>query len=316
MCNEIELKLLKVIHSIVTTRSVTKTARILGVSNGTVSYMLGRARKATGSHLFSRHRYGMLADTTALELSQRYLSYLSGDVDIGKIAGHQRKQREKVRINTNSLLEMMMAKSLPGINSKSSPWCYGFGLYTPNTAERLNMLKNGIIDLDIGPKLPADESIQAVKLFSSKVSVLASKENRRYGRQLTLKQWYDSRHVIWSGTSDFYCDTIEDSAKATLHLRERKAGVLSGSIINTLAFCARTDYITLVPTVFADPLSKALPLRHLLPPTELRFSYDCFLHYNNQLESEPTVLKEVDAIVRNIQSRFPESPDHFNYNIQ
>lgn len=55
MINDLDLKVLKAIHILCQSGSVSKTAEILEVTPGAVSYLINKARKATGTSLFSAH---------------------------------------------------------------------------------------------------------------------------------------------------------------------------------------------------------------------------------------------------------------------
>ncbi|MFK3663275.1 LysR family transcriptional regulator [Scandinavium sp. NPDC088450] len=62
-----DLKLLRTKHTICQAGSVTLAAVVLGITPGAVSYLVKKAREATGATLFFRTRNGLEPDLQALE---------------------------------------------------------------------------------------------------------------------------------------------------------------------------------------------------------------------------------------------------------
>ncbi|MCT4708869.1 LysR family transcriptional regulator [Enterobacteriaceae bacterium H11S18] len=115
MIETLELRTLKVVHTLCITGSVTKAARILGITPGGVSYILNKARKVTGTALFVRTGTGMEPDTFARELSSRYQA-LSIEL-YGESEGAILADRP-FDISSYSLAELLISLSV--INSKTS----------------------------------------------------------------------------------------------------------------------------------------------------------------------------------------------------
>lgn len=296
MKKEIDLKLLKVIHTIVTSGTVTEAARKLNQSPGNISYQLGKVREITGGHLFIRTREGMKPDATALELSQRYQQFIGSDKSQATTGQNKRKS---LNVNTWSLIEMLFAVNVFG-EKNSHPACrFIFNSYVANPEERLFKLKNQFIDIDIGNKLPADSHISAVKLFSSGVSVLVGKQFREEDTPFSLQELRSSRHAVWSASSDFYSDNIDGAVQMAKLAASRDVAVVSGSMINMVSLCANSSYVMLIPDFFVPMLEKNFQVKCLPLPEELAVHYDCYLHYHNQLGNELLALKSVrDAIAR------------------
>ena len=75
MVNGLDMKVLRAVHTLTQSGSVSRAADILGVTPGPVTYLISKARKATDSALFFRSRRGMAPDTRARELNARYQSF-------------------------------------------------------------------------------------------------------------------------------------------------------------------------------------------------------------------------------------------------
>lgn len=302
MHNNIDLSLLKVISTLVSCGSVTKTAEILNVSPGAISYSLNKARFQTGAHLFIRTRTGMKPDSTALELSLRYQKFNSSLTD--KNESESALQREALTFNTFSLVELMLAPGMPQMADDRPLFRHIFRPYTNNVPERIRLLREREIDIDIGSKLPADPMIGKTKLFSSKVAIVASAKNRHIGSEFTLKDWYSHQHAVWSEMVDYYTKDITQSGTVLKHFEARKISVISGSIINMLTFCAATDCIMVVPAYCVPILEKKFDLRSYSMPEEIETWYDCFVHFNLQLVEESTVIDYVHKMIGKVKSSY------------
>lgn len=158
---DLDLKVLKVVHILCENGSVTKTAKVLNVSPGAISYLINKARKSTGSALFIRTKNGMVADTIAHGLSERYLN-VSQKLDVNneeKIAGQR-----NVLISAYTIVELLVSLSM--LKSVTKKPLLTFTPSLDNAEERLIKLRNKEVDIDIGTRLSVDKSIIQVGFFS------------------------------------------------------------------------------------------------------------------------------------------------------
>jgi Transcriptional regulator len=308
MQKDIDLKLLKIINTLVVTGSVTKTAQLLNLSSGTISYSLKKARTLTGAHLFIRTKSGMKPDTTARELSQRYQRL----TDTGTLPSlsEEAKAKDEITVMTYTPIEMMIAKAVKNIHFQNQRYRFSFLPYDSNVNLRLEKIKGGHVDIDIGSKLPADPLIHKVKLFSCPIVMIARRDTRS-DAQLTLAEWRNSKHAVWSVFSDYYSDTIKSSQNAMKHINERNIAMISASIINMVTFCATTDCIMMIPDYFTPTLMDSFPVERIMMPAEIAISYDCYLHFNNAVAEDEALLEAVSDIANSLKARaFREFPFH------
>ncbi|TNV20566.1 LysR family transcriptional regulator [Buttiauxella sp. B2] len=301
MHTQIELKVLRIIYTLISCGTVTKTAKKLGLSTGTISYNLNIARKISGSHLFARTKSGMRPDTTALELGRRYQEYLhnyemKADAPVEKI-------REHINCHTTSVMQMMLTNTLFRPGEITPPWRYQFKPFVSNVEHRLNKLKNRSIDIDIGSKLPADPEITSVRLFTSSVSVLMGKNNSQFGNKFTLDDWYQGKHIRWSEICDFYSKSILDSVEINNHIAKGSTNIVSCSLINMIACCSQTDHIMMIPDYFIPMLTEHFPVKCVPAPPELDILHDCFLNYNSQLREEHELIETLANLLTRINPR-------------
>ncbi|MRS16383.1 LysR family transcriptional regulator [Enterobacteriaceae bacterium RIT691] len=307
MQTEIDLKLLKIINTLVVSGSVTKTAKLLNLSPGTISYSLKKARTLTGAHLFIRTKTGMKPDTTARELSQRYHKFAGLNND--SAFTDEPLASKEITVMTYSLVEMMIAKIAQHSEIKKQSYRYTFLPYNNNVSLRLENLKNGQVDIDIGAKLPADTLISKVKLFSCPVSVLVKRDSA-LDTQLTLDDWRNHQHAVWSVFADYYSENILTAKSAMQHINERNIAMISASIINMVAFCASSDCMMIIPDYFAPLLTQAFPVKRLLMPPEMEIKYDCYLHFNNSLMENESALNVANAITTLLRKGLSDTYPH------
>ncbi|MFK3659282.1 LysR family transcriptional regulator [Scandinavium sp. NPDC088450] len=303
MIKEIDLKLLKVIHTIVTTGTVTEAARTLKQSAGNISYQLSKARELTGAHLFIRTREGMKPDATALELSERYRQFEERD-GLSLELPTEDVIRSALHINTYSLLEMMLAISACDAQKKDTSLRYIFHSYISAPEERLTRLRNKTVDIDIGNKLPVDPSVTAIKLFTSNVSVLRGQHNQQQ-EPLNMELLCSARHAIWSALPDYYAASVEGAMTMSSFMHSRDIAVVSGSMINMVSLCACSQYVMLIPEFFSSMIEKNFSVKCLPTPDELDIRYDCYLHYATKPEKEVGMLDAIHEIVASMARNKP-----------
>lgn len=298
MDNEITLKLLRVIHTVVASGSVTEAAKLLNQSPGNISYQLRKAREATGAHLFIRNRDGMQPDATALKLNNRYEQYLLTK-DLPVLLKEQRDS-ENFKINTFSLIEMLLSCNLFLTENNCKMPCYEFKNWESRADKRGQNLKNHIVDVDIGSKLPVDSSINAVELFTSPI-VFLTKENTS-GTEMTFGTEGDEslRHAIWGHRPDYYSDNVFIANKATNFFRSRNVGIVSSSMTNLVSLCANSDYVMTIPEVFVDMLAKNYAVVARPLPDDIELKYTCYLHYHADSKIDIAMLEKIESIVRKI----------------
>lgn len=293
MKNRIDMKVLRVIHTLVNSGSVSKTAELLDVSPGAISYMLKKARKVTDSSLFLRTGTGMMPNHIAIDLSQRYESIckeLYGKVDGPLESNHQ------ISICTYSVFEFLLSTMF----SENSDITNQLHFISPELCEnnRLIRLRNKEVDIDIGTRLPGDRSIVQTLLFTGGIKVLARKNHPLLKGHFSIDKWLQCRHVRWSRRMDFVCDDFSHANRFYELMNQRKISVVSSDSLNMALLCAFSDDVMLMPTIVANLLTKKLPVEAHTPPPELEMQFDCYLHYHHSLAQENRI-REIVNILQN-----------------
>ena len=274
---DVDIKYLKVVHSLVQYQSVTKTAAVLNISPATVSYAINKIRSITGTHLFVRTREGMIPDAVARDLSSRYQQMTDEHFN----AESDNAEKERLTVRTNSLIELLFSRFMNSAENVSNLKT----LFLPpekNDKERIYSLKSFATDLDIGTPLAEDADITKVKLFSSGVSILASENNEFHKEQFTIEDWNNARHVKISMGMDYFCNDVISSRELKKYIDNRDVSLVSPHVLNMISFCASSECLMLIPDIFIPLLEKEFPIKTYPLPNGFTLGYDCYLHYNNK----------------------------------
>ncbi|MGR7254653.1 LysR family transcriptional regulator [Klebsiella aerogenes] len=292
MIKDIDIRLLKVIHTLVVTGSGRETARILGQSQGNISYLLNKARDQIGARLFVRSRGGMQPCATAIALSEKYQQCISQEVSTAP-----QQSRRVININCNTLTEMALASGAVRRTRPASSFYPVFHAYDFDTGERSRKLRSGLIDIDIGNKLPDDNNIMAVKLFTSGMTLLRKASMTEDNPVFHAEQQSHCRHVVSAWAMDYYNTSIAGAVRTQAFLDARDVAVVSGSLINMVSLCAHSTSVMLVPSFYADMLETCFPVTCQKLPPELDIRYDGYLHYREQLKAEPQAIEFISELM-------------------
>lgn len=272
----LDIKVLRAIHVLSTCGSVTRAAEILEVTPGAISYLINKARKTTGSALFFRTRSGMEPNNLAKELSQRYQNIsheLAASDDENTLFSR------RMVVSTYSLLELILSHAM--LSSTSPAPQLHFQPHRDNDNERLIKLRNKEVDIDIGTRLPVDRSIVQIKFLLSNSGVLLNKQHPSITDSITLEQWQNSRHAIWTRGMHFYSDSIEHSNRFDELFRQQSLSLIASSSLSVATLCAFSDLVILMPEIIGRKLEIFFPVKWLPAPEELSMHYECFLHYHH-----------------------------------
>lgn len=295
MSVELDIKVLRAIHTLSTAGSVTKAAQLLQVTPGAVSYLINKARKATGSALFFRTREGMRPNTLATELSQRYqnmvASFSSEDV------GHKNHNRTYI-VSTYTLVEFLLALAWESSAERGTELRYVSS--DQDETRRLAALRNKEVDIDIGSRLQVDSSIIQVKLFSTEVGMIAHKDHPTIGERFTTADWHENRHALWSRGMHFISDDIEQTQNFRNLFDQQKIFCVSSTSMNAVLLCAYSDTVTRMPVRIGRKLESILPVKLHSLPENLHLTYECFLHYHHSFIKDPVfqqVIKKIQLLL-------------------
>ena len=259
---EIDLKLLRLLDALHATRSVTRTAERLALSQPTVSIGLARLRKMLSDPLFVRTSEGMQPTPRTEDLMPSVRQVLSGMSQLVSSASHfdAATSARTFRIFMTDASHITLMPRLfahvhalaPGIRLEAAT-------IGPNMAAEL---QSGEADLALGliPGLEAGFYQQA--LFDQDWICLANPRHPRLGAKLTLQTYLSEAHVgIVSGTGANLLDKALQQAG-----QQRQVQLALPGFLGLSAILLSSDLIATLPRHIGETLAQAGGLQVLPCP--------------------------------------------------
>ncbi|UDF37470.1 UNVERIFIED_ORG: LysR family transcriptional regulator [Shinella sp. XGS7] len=202
--DKIELQLVRVLHTVISERSVSRAALRLHTSQPAVSAQLRRLRELTGDALLVRGAGGMTPTATALELLApaaallREAETLFGERQrAGRGAGFEPgTARLSFRLAASDYLDPLFLPELVAHLQRLAP---GVQLdLQPLSAEYdyRASLARGEVDLVIGNWLEPPEELHLGRLLSDEVVCLVAEDHPlAKARSISVERWLDCQHL-------------------------------------------------------------------------------------------------------------------------
>ncbi len=254
---EIDLKLLRLLDALYSTRSVTRAAERVSLSQPTVSIGLARLRALLSDPLFVRTSQGMQPTPRAEDLMPSVRQVLAGMSQLVSSASQfepaQSERTFRIFMTDASHITLMprlfehVHKIAPGIKLEAA---------TIDSAVASD-LQSGEADLALGliPGLEAGFYQQA--LFDQDWICLANPQHPRIGSKLTLKRYFSETHVsIVSGTG---ANILEKSIEKTGQMRKIKLSL--PGFLGLSAILKNSELIATLPRHIGTTLAQSADLK-------------------------------------------------------
>ncbi|MEY3490557.1 MAG: hypothetical protein RL655_2125 [Pseudomonadota bacterium] len=259
---EIDLKLLRLLDSLYATRSVTRTAEQIALSQPTVSIGLARLRKMLSDPLFVRTSEGMQPTPRTEDLMPAVRQVLAGMSQLISSASQfdAATSERTFRIFMTDASHITLMPRLFGHVHALAP---GIRLEAATIGPQMaSELQSGEADLALGliPGLEAGFYQQA--LFDQDWICLANPRHPRLGAKLTLKTYLTEAHVgIVSGTGA----TLLDNALYRAG-QQRQVQLALPGFLGLPAILQGSDLIATLPRHIGETLAHSARLRVLPCP--------------------------------------------------
>ena len=259
---EIDLKLLRLLDSLYATRSVTRTAEQIALSQPTVSIGLARLRKMLSDPLFVRTSEGMQPTPRTEDLMPAVRQVLAGMSQLISSAS-QFDAATSERTFRIFMTDASHITLMPRLFAHVHALAPGIRLEAATIGTQMaSELQSGEADLALGliPGLEAGFYQQA--LFDQDWICLANPRHPRLGAKLTLKTYLSEAHVgIVSGTGA----TLLDNA---LHRagQQRQVQLALPGFLGLPAILQGSDLIATLPRHIGETLAHSAGLRVLPCP--------------------------------------------------
>jgi len=253
--------LLLILQSLLRSRSVTRTAEAMSLSQSAVSHALGRLRDVFDDPLFTRLQHGLMPTRKALELETRIdglIEQLDHLVASGRAFSPQMAKRV-FRISAPEFVAATIGSRVIEALVAMAPGC-ALHLVHLGDEEALVRLRSADLDLAIGRfGRSSDPGIEKSQFYQDEFCVAARSGNRHLPKRLTAAGYRRLMHVFAEADSEISrMDNVERMDDLRFMVVPRWLAALS--------IAAATDLVATCPRRLAESQAATLGLRTFALP--------------------------------------------------
>lgn len=195
--DKIDLHLIRVLHTVLTERSVSRAAIRLGMYQPAVSASLKRLRDLSGDPLLVRSGSGMVPTDAGLRMIEPSASILRAAESMFSDARGFEPQtaHNTFRVAASDYLDPLFLPLLVSQIKANAPLCQ-IEIH-PLTADSdyHAHLAQGQVDLVIGNWLKPPEDLHMARLFGDDVACLVAKDHPAVRRPWDVQSWLEAEHI-------------------------------------------------------------------------------------------------------------------------
>ena len=281
MPTDIDLQLLRVLCAVMETRSVSKAADLLGVTQPTTSYLLGRLREELGDSLFLKTNKGMSPTPRTLAIYRdvrRGLDVL--DSALSPAGFDPAKSERNFKLAMSDIGEMVFLPPILQRLHASAPRVTVEVIQVP-LPQLPRALDFGDIDFGIGnlPEICSETSYQMA--FREHYVCLLRRQHRSIKNSLSRKLFEEADHIIVS--SPFTGHHGVERSLLERGIRRRPSLKIPNytSVPNVVA---ETDLLVIAPSRVAKAFEATHGLRSLPLPVKIP-TFDVRVHWSLRHET-------------------------------
>jgi DNA-binding transcriptional LysR family regulator len=210
--DKIDLHLIRVLHTVLTERSVSRAAIRLGMYQPAVSAALKRLRELSGDPLLVRSGSGMVPTDAGLRMVEPSASILrAAEVLFTGARGFDpQSSATTFRVAASDYLDPVFLPQLVSQIKSHAPLCHIEIHPLSADSDYQAHLANGDVDVVIGNWLKPPDELHLGKLFSDDVVCLVSKDHPAARRGWTQESWLDAEHIAPTATHPGARGVIDD----------------------------------------------------------------------------------------------------------
>jgi DNA-binding transcriptional LysR family regulator len=241
LLDKIDLHLIKVLHTVLTERSVSRAATRLGMYQPAVSAALKRLRDLAGDPLLVRSGAGMVPTDAGLRMIEPSAHIIrAAEVMFSDARGFDAQTaRANFRIAASDYLDPQFLPQLVSQIKTKAPLAHIEIQPLTGAADYRERLAQGDCDIVIGnwPKPPED--LHMGKLFSDEVVCLVSNKHPALRRKWTPESWLACEHIAPTPTHPGAKGVIDDHLASLQLARNITArcphfGLIPGMVASSL----------------------------------------------------------------------------------
>ncbi|NRF67047.1 LysR family transcriptional regulator [Aquincola sp. S2] len=271
--DKIELSLVRVFHTVITERSVSRAALRLATSQPAVSAQLKRLRALTGDPLLVRSGTGMAPTTVALSLLPAAAQILQGAQAL--FGGHSPAQgfapehaEQTFRIAASDYLDPLFLPELVSRVKTQAPNVHLDLLPLTRDFDYRGHLARGEVDVVIGNWLQPPAELHLGRLISDEIVCLVAQDHPavRSPRSWTLERYLASEHIAPTPLHAGGRGVVEEHLQAAG--LERNIAVRTPHFGLAPAMVARTHLVLTTGRQFCARYVGILPVRIVRCPVD------------------------------------------------
>ena len=239
--DKIDLHLIRVLHTVLTERSVSRAALRLGMYQPAVSAALKRLRELSGDPLLVRSGSGMVPTDAALRMIEPSASILrAAEVMFTGARGFDPQTCSSTfRVAASDYLDPQFLPRLVSQIKAQVPLCHIEIHPLSADSDYHAHLANGDVDVVVGNWLKPPEDLHLGKLFADEVVCLVSNDHPAARRGWTEESWLEAEHIAPTPTHPGARGVIDDHLESLGLVRNITArcphfGLIPGMVASSL----------------------------------------------------------------------------------
>jgi LysR family transcriptional activator for leuABCD operon len=295
---QFDFNLLKVLDSLLTTRSVTRTATEMGLSAGAVSHALNRLRDQFNDPIMVRDGHTMVPTALACQLiplGQEAVHHIEHFLNVARQKTSTGITRDFIRICCQDIVEILLIVPLlreMEENNISLEIISILGSKRPDYISDMHLRKFDIL-LD---SIPVDDrSFKSTRLATTDASLVCSIYHPRIKDEITLEQLKQEKLI---GNNDLYSFS---TATGSVDVSDMDVIFSSPHMLSRYQAVASTDNLMLATTPVAYYFKEIFPLKILPVPIKHLALSNLYLTYHRSLERNKATMIFSQALKRFIE---------------
>ena len=239
--DKIDLHLIRVLHTVLTERSVSKAALRLGMYQPAVSASLKRLRELAGDPLLVRSGSGMVPTDAGLRMIEPSASILrAAEMLFSEARGFDPQTADSTfRVAASDYLDPLFLPQLVAQIKSQSPLCHIEIHPLSADSDYHAHLAQGEVDVVVGNWLQPPEDLHLGKLFADEIVCMVSNDHPAARRGWTVESWLEAEHIAPTATHPGARGVIDDHLESLGHRRN---------------ITARCPHFGLIPRMVASSL--------------------------------------------------------------
>lgn len=195
--DKIDLHLIRVLHTVLTERSVSRAALRLGMYQPAVSASLKRLRELAGDPLLVRSGAGMVPTDAGLRMIEPSASILrAAEMLFSDARGFEPQNSTHVfRVAAADYLDPQFLPQLVALVKQQAPQTRIEIHPLTAAADYQEQLAQGSVDLVVGNWLKPPQDLHLGKLFADEIVCLVAREHPAVKRGWTPESWLEAEHL-------------------------------------------------------------------------------------------------------------------------